>query len=251
MSATQIATLSFLLIVAGTAVGMLVGRRLPDHHMESSSKDVVRTAMGMIATMTALVLGLVTASAKSAFDTDDTAVKHTAGSVIALDRYLAAYGPETKAIRDALRATVMQKVDAIWDDSARELKSGVPGASGGERLIGAILELKPATDAQRWYQSRALDASTEVMQTRWFIFNGSGRSVPQLFLIVIVGWLTILFGSFGLFAPRNTTVIVALLVCALSVAGSIFLILEMDDPFGGVMRISDAPMRFALAQMGQ
>ena len=253
MSALQIASLAFLAIVGGTAVGMLVGRRLPEHHLESGSKDVVRLAMAMIATMTALVLGLVTGSAKSTFDGDDTAVKHTAASLLALDRDLAEYGPETKGIRDALKATVTAKVDSIWSDAGAgaEVRAGTKGASGGEKLLGAILALTPTNDAQRWYQQRALSLSSEIIQTRWFVFNGSDRSVPIVFLIVIVCWLTVLFGSFALFAPTNATVVGALLLCALSVAASIFLILEMDDPFNGVMRISDVPIRYAIAQMGQ
>jgi len=251
MSATQIALLSFLAIMGGAAVGMFVGRALPDHHLESGSKDVVRLAMAMIATMTALVLGLVTGAAKNTFDTDDTAVKHTAASLLALDRDLAAYGPETKPIRDALRATMTAKVDSIWHDESAEVRAGARGASGGEKLLDAILALTPSNEAQRWYQSRALQLSSEMIQTRWFVFSGSERSVPIVFLIVIVCWLTVLFGSFGLFAPRNATVVGALVLCALSVSASIFLILEMDDPFSGVMRISDVPIRYALAQMGQ
>jgi hypothetical protein len=249
----QIASLSLLAIVGGTAVGMLVGRRLPDHHLESASKDVVRLSMAMIATMTALVLGLVTGSAKSTFDGDDTAVKHTAASLLALDRDLAAYGPETTPIREALKATITAKVDSIWGDAGAgaEVRAGVHGASGGEKLLAGILALTPTNDAQRWYQQRALSLSSDIMQTRWFVFNGSGRSVPIVFLIVIVAWLTVLFGSFALFAPPNATVIAALLLCALSVSASIFLILEMDDPFNGLMRISDVPIRYALEQMGQ
>lgn len=251
MSAIEIAMFSFLAIMGGAGVGFVVGRMLPEHHLESDSKDVVRLSMAMIATMTALVLGLVTGSAKNTFDTDDTAVKHTAASLLALDRDLAAYGSETSAIRKALQSHVSAKVDSIWRDVGAEMREGAQGASGGEKLIGAILALTPSTDPQRWYQARALDLANEIMQTRWFVFNGSERSVPMVFVIVIVCWLTVLFGSFGLFAPSNATVIGALLLCALSVSASIFLILEMDDPFNGLMRISDVPIRYALAQMGQ
>lgn len=251
MSATEIAMVSFLAIMGGAAVGMIIGRLLPDHHLGSDSKDVVRLSMAMIATMTALVLGLVTGSAKSTFDSDDAAVKNTAGSLLALDRDLAAYGPETKPIRAALKTTLAAKVDSIWNDVGAEMRSGAQGASAGEKLIDAILSLNPTSEPQRWYQARALELANAIMQTRWLVFNGSQRSVPMVFMIVIVCWLTVLFGSFGLFAPRNATVIGALLVCGLSVSASLFLILEMDDPFNGAMRISDEPLRYALSQLGQ
>jgi hypothetical protein len=111
--------------------------------------------------------------------------------------------------------------------------------------------LTPTTEVQRWYQSRALELTGEILQTRWIVFNGSGGSVPAVFLVVLIFWLSVLFGSFGLFAPRNLTVGVALAIGALSVAASIFLILEMDQPFSGVMRISEAPVRFALSHIDQ
>lgn len=251
MSALQIASLAFLAIIAGAAVGMIVGRRLPSHHLESDTKDAVRLAMAMIATMTALVLGLVTGSAKSTFDADDTAVKHSAASLLALDRDLAAFGAQAQPIRVALKATVTEKVDAIWRDESAVEQAGVRGASAGERLLGAILALTPANDAQRWYQQRALGLADDVLQTRWFVFGGAGGSVPTVFLVVIVFWLTVLFGSFSLYAAPNATVAAALVLCALSVSASIFLILELDQPFDGIMRISDASIRYALAQMGQ
>ncbi len=74
--------------------------------------------------------------------------------------------------------------------------------------------------------------------------------MPGTFLVVIICWLTVLFGSFGLFAPRNATTTGALLICSLSVAASIFLILEMNTPFSGVMKISSAPLHFAMAHIG-
>ncbi len=250
MSATEIAMFSLLSIIVGSAIGIGMGRLLPHHHLESDSKDVVRLAMAMIGTMTALVLGLVTGAAKDTFDTDDEAVKHTAALLLMLDRDLANYGAETKPIRDGLRTLVGVKVDHIWSDSGSEMR-GAHSASGGDRLTAAILDLTPTTDAQRWYRDQALAACIEIMQTRWFVFNGSSRSVQMVFLIVMVCWLSVLFGSFGLFAPTNTTVVGALFLCAASVSAAIFLILEMDDPFTGLMRISDVPIRYALAQMGQ
>jgi len=250
MTAVSIAALAFVLIFGAALLGMAVGRALPGHHIESSSKDVVRLAMAMIATMTALVLGLVTASAKSSFDTEDEAVKHTAANVMALDRMLARYGPETKPIRDEIRAVMAAKADQVWGHgSIGESPSGP--ANAGEKIAERILGLTPTNDVQRWYQSHALELAGEILQTRWIVFNGSGASVPTVFLVVLIFWLAVLFGSFGLFAPQNATVGVALAIGALSVAASIFLILEMDQPFSGVMRISEAPVRFALSHIDQ
>ncbi|HME61220.1 MAG TPA: hypothetical protein VKH62_08205, partial [Candidatus Binatia bacterium] len=125
---------------------------------------------------------------------------------------------------------------------------GAPAATTIETLI---LQLSPKNDSQRWLQSEALRVGRDIMETRWLVVGGLGSSVPVLFVVVVVFWLTILFGSFGLFAPRNATVISVLFLCALSVAGSIFLILEMDHPFDGLMKVSSAPIRYALTELGR
>ena len=249
MTPILVASIAFGCIVGGALIGMMIGTKLPEHHHDSPSKDVVRLAMAMIGTMTALVLSLVTASAKNSFDTEDATIRHSAAAVLTLDRMLADYGPETKPIRAGMHRLVATKVQQMWPEAGSEVT--VAPEAGSERIVDDILALKPSTDAQRWYQSHALELSSEILQSRWVVFNGSGNSVQVVFLVVIICWLTVLFGSFALFAPRNATVIGALLICSLSVAASIFLILEMDDPFSGVMKISSAPMRYALSHMDQ
>jgi hypothetical protein len=252
MSPLVVAAISFGCILGAALVGIAVGPKLPGHHLESNSKDVVRLSMGMIATMTALVLGLVTGSAKSAFDAEDSAIKGTAANVLSLDRMLADYGPETKDIRGLIQKIVMAKVEQVWPEDQSESALVAPTASHpSELIIGQILKLVPKDDEQQWYKSQALQTANAILQARWVVFSGAENSIPTLFLVVMVCWLTVLFGSFGLFAPRNATVIAALLICSLSVAASLFLILEMNDPFNGVMKISSAPMRFAVSHINQ
>jgi hypothetical protein len=90
----------------------------------------------------------------------------------------------------------------------------------------------------------------DIAQTRWLLFTQKGRSIPIPFLVVMVSWLTILFASFGMFAPSNGTVFVTMLVCALAVSSALFLVLELDRPFEGMIQISSAPLRRALDQLG-
>jgi hypothetical protein len=111
--------------------------------------------------------------------------------------------------------------------------------------------LSPRTDAQRWLQSRALSLSGDIAQTRCLLIAQADSSIPPVLLAVLIFWIAIIFLSFGLFAPRNATVLAALLVCALSVSGSIFLLLELNGPFNGAIRISSSPMREALAHLGR
>ena len=253
MLPTEIALIVFACVFGGALLGMFLRVVTPEHHLSRDSQEVIKLGMGLIATMAALVLGLVIATAKSSYDTQDAAVKHSAAKVLLLDRVLANYGPETQETRDLLRRIVASRVDAIWpEDRSQPARSDGPEAVPTALEFEArILQLAPQTDAQRWLQSQALQISSDLKETRWLVLGGRGSSVPLPFLVVVVFWLTIIFGSFGLFAPRNGTVVAVLFLCALSLAGSIFLILEMDQPFQGLMKISSAPLRYTLSQLGQ
>jgi len=228
---------------------------LPERQLDADSRATVKLGIGLIATMTALVLGLVTASAKSSFDAVDTGVKQTATQVLALDRVLARYGSETGEIRKGLQRTVGARIDTIWPQGSAKPASLDPMSSetvfGAERLADAIRDLKPHNDSQRALQSRALDLLEALLQGRWLLITGSGASVPTLFLAVLLFWLTIIFASFGLFAPRNAMVVTVLFVCALSVGSAVFLVLEMDGPFDGLLKVSPDPLRYAHAHLNR
>jgi hypothetical protein len=249
----EIALIVFACVFGGALLGMLLGGVLPEHHRSQDTKDVIKLGMALIATMAALVLGLMVATAKNSYDMQDAAVKHTAAKLLLLDRVLANYGPETKETRDLLRRIVASRLDAIWpEDRSQRVTLDAPEAVfAAQQIESRIGQLSPQNDAQRRLQSQALQIDSEIMETRWLILGGLGSSIRAPFLMVVVFWLTIIFGSFGLFAPRNATVVTVLLLCALSVAGSIFLILEMDRPFEGLMRISSAPLRYTLSHLGQ
>jgi hypothetical protein len=209
--------------------------------------------MGLIATMAALVLGLLTGSAKSSFDAQNSEVKHNAADIILLDRVLAHYGPETKDARALLRRTVAARLAETWPEEfappTGEEGSGTTATT--EEIQDQIRAFTPRDNAQRWLQSRALQISGDVMQTRWLLFEQASNSVQTPLLVVLLFWLTALFASFGLFAPRNGTVIVVLAVATRSVAGAIFLILEMNQPFRGLIKVSSTPLRETLAQLGR
>jgi hypothetical protein len=243
----------FVCTCGGALVGNWLRTTLPEHHLNDESRDTVKLGIGLIATMTALVLGLVTASAKSSFDAVNTAVKNTAMDILTLDRLLARYGPETGEIRLALRHAVASRIEMIWPQSSSEPARLEPSvaASGVEGLADAIRGLTPRDASQRSLQSRAVDLAEALLKARWLVFTGAGTSVPLPFLVVLLFWLTITFASFGLFAPRNATVLAVLFVCALSVGSAVFLILEMDGPFDGLLKVSADPLRYAYAHLNQ
>src|SRR5258708_21630989 len=228
-------------------LGMFLRAVLPERHLSADSKDTVRLGMGMIATMAALVLGLLVASAKNFYDTESSDLTQLSANVILLDRVLAHYGPETKEVRDVLRGAVARTVDLIWQQGSQK----APTAAGGEILYDKILELSPQNDVQRETKAQASSMAIDLGKLRWLMFEEGNTSVSLPLLAVLIFWLAIIFTSFGLFAPRNATTIAALFVCALSVSGAIFLILAFYTPFEGLMQISSAPLRSALAHLGQ
>lgn len=253
MDPAVIGVVVFACTFGGVLAGMKLRTILPEQHLSDQSRDSIKVGVGLIATMTALVLGLVTASAKGSFDDLNTQIKHTAADVLSLDRALARYGPETAALREALKVAVASRIDMAWpqNHSRRAQLSSSDAARGAELLATQVRGLAPRSDDQRWLQSRALEITESLLKARWLIFAGSGTSVPFPFLAILVFWLTITFTSFGLSAPGNTTVVSVLFVCALSVAAAVFLVLEMDGPFEGWITVSADPLKYALARLGQ
>ncbi len=251
MSPVSIGWTVFACVFGGALIGMALRRILPEHHLSADSKDLIKMAMGLTATMAALVLALLIASAKSSYDAQRSEVTQISANVILLDRVLEHYGPETKAARDLLRRYVARAHDQLWPESLSGPAELEPTAALGEKFYDDVQELSPQNEVQRSLQTQALKMTIELGQTRWLLYEQGGRSIPMPFLALLVFWVTIIFLSFGLFAPPNATVIAILFLCTLSVSGAIFLILELDRPFGGLIEISDAPLRNAIAHLGK
>ena len=239
---------TFVCTVGGALVGMLLRPVLPQHHLRDDSKDVLKLGAGVIATLTALVLGLLVGSAKSSFDSVNSLIVQIGAKTITLDRALAHYGPETKELRDQIQAAMETMVAAAWPDSgdaASRLKA-VETPIGSEGLLSRIRDLKPSNDAQSASQTQALQIGNELQQSRWLMIEENQVELPAAFLVVLLCWLAILFATYGLLTPVNATVVVVLLVCALSMSGAIYLIVEMNQPFDGVIKASSAPLLKAL-----
>ncbi len=254
MSPVIIASVSFACIFGGTLFGMFLRTILPGHHVSDESKDAVKLGIGVIATMAALVLALLIASAKGNYDTMSSDLRQVGARLILLDRLMGQYGGETKATRDLLRLSIASTITRVWPED--NIEQAVTESGGGQVALETVQEqlrqLSPRNETQRWLQSQALQVSSELAEGRWLLVEQLGqRSIPMPFFVIMVFWLTVIFASFGLFSPRNATVIIVLLICALSVAGSLFLILELDTPYAGMIKVSSAPLRIALMHLGQ
>jgi hypothetical protein len=251
MSAIAISFLVFASLFLGVILGMFLRSRIPEQHLSTESKDTIKLGTGLIGTMAALLLGLLVASAKSSYDTERGELTQMAGKISFLDRALANYGPDTHEARDVLRSSVVKVIDQMWPQDGAKSAQLDPAASSGEALYDALHRLKPHTEEQTAFKAQALGTAADIGQTRWLLYSQRESSISTPMLVVVIFWLTIIFISFGLFAPRNMTVIATMFLCALSVTGAIFLVLELDRPFGGIIQISDASMRNTLDELGK
>ena len=237
----------FLLVLGGILVGTALRRVLPDHHLSKETKDVVRLGAGLIATIAALVLGLLIGGAKGSFDVRSTQVKQLTANIILLDNLLAQYGPDAIPLRRQLREAINPLIERLWHEKITN--EPFTANTEGEKVYLSILGLTPNTEIQRSLQGRAIQVANDLAQTRFLLFAESENQIPKPFLGILVFWLFIIFLSFSLFSDINTTGLAFLCVFGLSASCAIYLILELNEPFGGLMRISDIPLRNSLAPM--
>ena len=250
MSSQAVTLIVFVCVFGGALLGIVLRATLPEEHLSAASRDVVKLAMGTIATMSAVIMGLLVASAKGYYDTQNAELTQMSARIVLLDRILSHYGPEAKESRNVLRDLTAGMLDRLWQKSSPSLVKMAPSGSG-ESLYDEIQALSPQNDSQRFGRSQALTLAMQVGETRWLMFEQAGIAVSKPLLLVMVFALSITFASFSLHAAPNPTVIVTLVLCALAVALTLFLILEMYSPFQGWIQVPSDPLRNALAQLGR
>jgi len=254
MSPLAISLVAFGCIFGGTLIGMYLRAVLPEHHLSDESKNSVKLGIGMIATMSALVLSLLITSAKGTFDTINDGLIQTGSKIILLDRIMAQYGPETGESRDLLRRSVASAIDQLWPKERKQYTKGkaLNPKAGLEAIHDKLLRISPQSEVQHRLLSQALQISGNIAEIRWLLTEQEGQSsLPMPFFLMLVFWLVIIFFCFGMVSPTNATVITVLLVCSLSVAAALYMILELDRPYGGLIEISGAPLRNALTYLSQ
>jgi hypothetical protein len=248
LGALAISLVTFVIMLAGAAAGVMLRRSLPKHHLNDHSKDVIRLGSALIATLSALVLGLLITSAKNSYDMQRNEIRQIAAKLVLLDGELERYGPEARTARDLQRQALGPLIDRIWGERAVKSASGAPYRPGveGELVYAAIEGLAPQNDVQRNLKFKALQTMASITEARVLLFEQSDAGLPIHLLVVLVFWLTILLASFTLFSTVNPTGGVALAIIALSASGAIYLILELNHPFGGLMQIPSDSLRNAL-----
>ncbi len=246
MSPIAIAGTAFTLILGSAITGMFLRSKLPEHHLSGDSKDVIKLATALIATMSALVLALLFASTRTSFEHTSGYVSRMTADVTELDQLLEEYGPEAKPLRATLRAEIGPLINSIWQEDASRHGTTRPSKSHGESVLYMLRELTPKNTVQSSIRTRALQVSEDLAQTRLALFAQPSDSISNTFVIVLVVWLMFIFAVFSMSAPANPTLFTVLFVCILSASAAIYLTLELGLPFGGLMEVSNEGLRSAL-----
>jgi len=249
MHSVAVSWIVFALIFSGSLVGMALRRALPVEHLGQEAKDTMRLAIGLVVTMTGLVLGMLVSSAKSYYDGQKNKVSEMSSEIILLNNCLETFGPDSEQIRFYARETVEAAIDRIWPKEKSSLSQLKPN-DDDPSVVAQLQLLVPKNDMQASAKAQVAALLQSLRKSYWLMFLESEQaSVPMTLLLVVTSWLIIIFISFGIFAPPNATVIATLIICAMAVSAAIFIIMEMYSPFNGVLRISSAAVRDALNQM--
>jgi hypothetical protein len=246
MSSLGFFALTFACLLAGAGVGMVLRKRLPADHLSRESIDVIKLAVGVMATLVALVLSLLVSSANTFRGTVAAEYKQALAGIAQLDQCLKTYGPEARAIRIHVRDVVGRSFQQYWqheDFGSRQAAEAATLQSMVD-VQRQILSLEPRDAAQKWFQSQAVQLSQDVMRVSQLLANDQSTSdLPMPVLIVVLACSAVMFAIFSLFTPPNGTVIAAFVAAALTIAAAMFLIIELNSPFSGVLELSGGPAR--------
>src|SRR5277367_3747477 len=249
MNSILVSAIIFACVFAAAIIGMVV--RVPEDHIGAEAKEVVRLATGLVATMAALVLGMLVSSAKTSYDATKNQIAEMSSDIVAIDSLLQRYGPETGEIRTELRQLVEFGIERIWPSEAKRLADLRP-KDNSNILVDQLEALTPKNERQAAARTQVMSMVYALRQTQWMLFlKTEQKPIPIPLLAVLVCWLAAIFLSFGLFAAPNSTTVVTLALSALAVSAALFIIMEMYTPFSGVLRISPAPILDALSVMGR
>ncbi len=252
MDANSVTLITFICCLAGFTLGAVIGRILPPDDLKENSREVLKDATAMIATLVALVLGLLVSSAKATFDKSADKVNESGAKIIELDRLLRHYGPESDPAREHLRRYLRVTIGRLEKyESKSDVPESVSKLSVDDVMNRPVRNLKPENDEQKEIKEHVMEAVRGLADDRWMLIAQSFNPLPNIFLLLMFFWLVVLFAGFGILSPRNRTVGGALVVCALSMAGAVYLIMEMNRPLDGSFRVPSTPLKIALDLMNE
>lgn len=243
-----IAGLVFAVILAGAFAGAMLRRRLPKHNLTEETKSLVSVSMAVVATISALVLGLLLSNANSSFNVVQGQVNALSAEILRMDQLLRRYGPDMKSAREKLREYAERKTDDLFPNDQAIVRLGDQSTYELlQEVEDLVLAVKPTNARDQWWQTQAMILASKIGDARFLLAQESGQGTPRAVLLLLVFWLTLLFASFTLFSPSNVTSTATLTLCALAIAGAVGIIIELERGFGGLVQVSPQPMKYAVA----
>jgi hypothetical protein len=251
MTSTAAFLASFVAILIGAAIGMGLRRALPTQWLEGGAKEAIRLGAGFLSTLAALVIGLMIASAKNSYDSQDSNIRQLGTNAVLLDQMLTKYGPDAKAARTLLREIIPSATARIWRENTAGKRHDATFVVSemAERFYRAVESLNPGNAEQTSLKSRIIQITTDMGRTRLLVFTQADDAIPLPFFIVLVFWLAVIFASFSLFAEPGLIAVASTLVFALSVSSALFLIVDLSHPFQGLMQISNHHLQMVLPKI--
>jgi hypothetical protein len=247
MSATAISLTAFACLFGAALVSLLVRERLPAHHRSRETCEVINLAFGMLILMASVILGLMTESARSSFESANQNLHRFSVDIVLLGRTLRDYGPDGERALNGLVRYTERALEGTWPTHGQPILIADPAA--GKLLAEvetSVRSLDPHDDVHRSLRDEAMRRVDLLIEQRWMIIALSRGDLPAPFLVLMIAWLTIIFASLGYSAPHNTVAVVTFLLCSAAIASAIFLIVEMAGPFDGLMEVSSEPLQQAL-----
>ncbi len=251
-----------IILVVSAAAGAFLRTRLPAPHRSSESVDFLRIVTALLVTFVALVLSLLLASELTSYNTSSHDRNHYAANLTQLDGCMRDFGPELSEQRQQLHGYTAAVIASTWPEEPRPTEVNYPDTSqfplvgeapvltGVMNGIGiALAALQPQDPLHQALATRCKDIFANVTAARWTVIEDTQGSLSEPFAGVLMFWLTMMFLSFGLQAPRNSLSFCIVAIAIASVISVVFVILDLDLPYGGIFGISSHSMRLALADM--
>lgn len=249
MSYLPLIALSFGLMVGAMYLGLAIRAQLPQHRDSPPSHDAVVRAIGVVITLTALVLGLVVSAAQGYFLGVQQDITQIAADVSALDSVLERFGPETGVARRQLRAGVDAAVENVWGHPVRSPRPAGTAQNGvASSLMDVVLAL-PGDDTRRTaLRDRAADLVADIELETFKLKRIEQSGLQPALLAVLMAWLLVVYVGLGLVMPRTPTAIGATVLSAAACTGALFLVVEFYSPVSGLVHISPSILGGALAR---
>ena len=244
------AALTWVLAFAAGIVGIWIGERLPEEHRTDQSRAAVARSMGMVGTLTAIALGLLISVANTSFRDKQEQVMSSASNIIRMDHLLRMYGPDADGARAFFREYATSMMNDVFP--AEEGRSDIENEATldiAAKAEHSVVFLAPADDIQRWLQPHMLDVVNKLVEEHFELVKQGLDAIPDSLMVLMLFWLVLLFGSYGLYSPMHLTSMIFLFLASGAASGAVLLIIELETPHRGFVHLSPDPLQHAVDVM--